>query len=210
MSVRTAINDLTSRYRLLNLTTLCVSDRPRKSSQMAETLKKDIPDDTALDALAKRLGDVLHRQHQMLVTAESCTGGWVAKVLTDIPGSSAWFDRGFVTYTNQAKQDMLGVPAVVLENHGAVSEQTVQAMVRGGLNHSQADFSLAISGIAGPGGGTADKPVGLVCFGWAQKREAEAPRVWSTHCLFSGDRDAVRRQAVATALQELLDDIAPT
>lgn len=166
-----------------------------------------IPNDTALDALAMNLGDALHAQHRMLATAESCTGGWVAKVLTDIPGSSSWFDRGFVTYTNQAKQDMLGVPAVVLEKHGAVSEQTVQAMARGGLHHSQADFCLAISGIAGPGGGTADKPVGLVCFAWAEKREADAPRVWSAHHIFNGDREAVRRQAVATALKEMLHGV---
>ncbi len=175
---------------------------------MTDTMKVDIPDDAALDALAKRLGEVLHRQQQMLVTAESCTGGWVAKVLTDIPGSSAWFDRGFVTYTNQAKQDMLGVPSVVLETCGAVHEQTVEAMARGALHHSQADFSLAISGIAGPGGGTVEKPVGLVCFAWAQKRTAAALRVWSAHHVFTGNRDAVRRQAVATALQELLDDFA--
>jgi nicotinamide-nucleotide amidase len=167
----------------------------------------EIPNDTALDALAMKLGDALHTQHRMLATAESCTGGWVAKVLTDIPGSSSWFDRGFVTYTNQAKQDMLGVPAMVLEKYGAVSEQTVQAMARGGLHHSQADFSLAISGIAGPGGATADKPVGLVCFAWAEKRAAAAPRVWSTHHLFNGDREAVRRQAVATALKEMLHGV---
>lgn len=167
----------------------------------------EIPNDTALDALALKLGDALHAQHRMLATAESCTGGWVAKVLTDIPGSSSWFDRGFVTYTNQAKQDMLGVPAMVLEKYGAVSEQTVQAMARGGLHHSQADFSLAISGIAGPGGATADKPVGLVCFAWAEKRATAAPRVWSAHHIFNGDREAVRRQAVATALQEMLDGV---
>jgi len=167
----------------------------------------EIPNDTALDALAMKLGDALHAQQRMLATAESCTGGWVAKVLTDIPGSSSWFDRGFVTYTNQAKQDMLGVPTMVLEKYGAVSEQTVQAMARGGLHHSQADFSLAISGIAGPGGATADKPVGLVCFAWAEKRAAAAPRVWSAHHIFNGDRDAVRRQAVATALQEMLHGV---
>ena len=167
----------------------------------------EIPNDTALDALAMKLGDALHAQQRMLATAESCTGGWVAKVLTDIPGSSSWFDRGFVTYTNQAKQDMLGVPAMTLEKYGAVSEQTVQAMARGGLHHSQADFSLAISGIAGPGGATADKPVGLVCFAWAEKRAAAAPRVWSAHHIFNGDRDAVRRQAVATALQEMLHGV---
>ena len=167
----------------------------------------EIPNDTVLDALAMKLGDALHAQQRMLATAESCTGGWVAKVLTDIPGSSSWFDRGFVTYTNQAKQDMLGVPTMVLEKYGAVSEQTVQAMARGGLHHSQADFSLAISGIAGPGGATADKPVGLVCFAWAEKRAAAAPRVWSAHHIFNGDRDAVRRQAVATALQEMLHGV---
>ena len=167
----------------------------------------EIPNDTVLDALAMKLGDALHAQQRMLATAESCTGGWVAKVLTDIPGSSSWFDRGFVTYTNQAKQDMLGVPTMVLEKYGAVSEQTVQAMARGGLHHSQADFSLAISGIAGPGGATADKPVGLVCFAWAEKRVAAAPRVWSAHHIFNGDRDAVRRQAVATALQEMLHGV---
>jgi len=169
----------------------------------------DIPNDAALQALAMRLGDALHAQHRMLTTAESCTGGWVAKVLTDIPGSSSWFDRGFVTYTNQAKQDMLGVPATLLEKYGAVSEPTVQAMARGGLARSQADFSLAISGIAGPGGGTADKPVGLVCFAWATKVTAE-PRVWSAQHVFEGDREAVRRQAVATALQEMLHGVATT
>jgi len=169
--------------------------------------KVDIPNDAALQALAMCLGDALHAQQRMLATAESCTGGWVAKVLTDIPGSSSWFDRGFVTYTNQAKQDMLGVPAAILEKYGAVSEPTVQAMVRGGLQHSQAHFSLAISGIAGPGGATADKPVGLVCFAWAKKGDAEEPKVWSTHHIFAGDREAVRRQAVATALQEMLHGV---
>ena len=170
----------------------------------------NIPNDAALQALATRLGDALHADHRMLTTAESCTGGWVAKVLTDIPGSSAWFDRGFVTYTNQAKQDMLGVPATVLENYGAVSEPTVQSMARGALSRSQADFSLAISGIAGPGGATADKPVGLVCFAWAAMGEAAEPRVWSTRHVFEGDREAVRRQAVATALQEMLHGVATT
>ena len=114
----------------------------------------DIPDDAALRSLATELGKALHAQHRMLATAESCTGGWVAKVLTDIPGSSAWFDRGFITYTNQAKQDLLEVPLEVLESQGAVSQETVEAMAQGALSHSQAHFSLAITGIAGPGGGT--------------------------------------------------------
>jgi len=167
----------------------------------------DIPDDAALRTLATELGNVLHAQHRMLATAESCTGGWVAKVLTDIPGSSAWFDRGFVTYTNQAKQDLLDVPVEILDTQGAVSQQTAEEMVQGGLRHSQAHFSLAITGIAGPGGSTAEKPVGLVWFAWAAKQETGEHHIWSTHHVFAGDREAVRRQAVATALKGMLDGI---
>jgi len=167
----------------------------------------DIPDDTALRSLATELGNALHARHQMLVTTESCTGGWVAKVLTDIPGSSAWFDRGFVTYTNQAKQDLLDVPAEILDTQGAVSQQTAEEMVQGGLRHSQAHFSLAITGIAGPGGSTADKPVGLVWFSWAEKQESGEPIIWSTHYVFTGDREVVRRQAVATALKGMLGGV---
>ena len=165
----------------------------------------DIPDDSVLRALAAELGNTLHVQHRMLVTTESCTGGWVAKVLTDIPGSSAWFDRGFITYTNQAKQDLLDVPAEILSTHGAVSQQTAEAMAHGGLDHSQAHFSLAITGIAGPGGGTPEKPLGLVWFAWAAKQQAGEPSIWSSHHIFPGDREAVRRQAVATALQGMRD-----
>jgi nicotinamide-nucleotide amidase len=167
----------------------------------------NIPDDAALRTLATELGNGLHALHRMVATAESCTGGWVAKVLTDIPGSSAWFDRGFVTYTNQAKQEMLAVPAAVLDKHGAVSEPTVEAMVRGTLQYSQAHYSLAISGIAGPGGATVDKPVGLVCFAWAEKRDPDEPKIWSSRHIFAGDREAVRRQAVATALKGILDGV---
>lgn len=167
----------------------------------------EIPDDAALRSLATELGNALHAQHRMLATAESCTGGWVAKVLTDIPGSSAWFDRGFVTYTNQAKQDLLEVPAQILDTQGAVSQQTVEAMARGGLHHSQAYFSLAITGIAGPRGSTPDKPVGLVWFAWAEKQASGEPIIWSTHHVFAGDREAVRRQAVATALKGMLDGV---
>lgn len=167
----------------------------------------DIPDDTALRSLATELGNALHARHHMLVTTESCTGGWVAKVLTDIPGSSAWFDRGFVTYTNQAKQDLLDVPAEILDTQGAVSQQTAEEMVQGGLRHSQAHFSLAITGIAGPGGSTAEKPVGLVWFSWAEKQQSGEPIIWSTHSVFTGDREAVRRQAVATALKGMLGGV---
>lgn len=167
----------------------------------------DIPDDAALRSLATELGKVLHAQRHMLATAESCTGGWVAKVLTDIPGSSAWFDRGFVTYTNQAKQDLLDVPVGILDTQGAVSQQTAEAMVQGGLHHSQAHFCLAITGIAGPGGSTPDKPVGLVWFGWAEKQETGEPIIWTSHHVFAGDREAVRRQAVATALKGMLGGV---
>ena len=136
----------------------------------------------------------------MLAVAESCTGGWVAKCLTDLAGSSRWFDRGFVTYSNVAKQDMLGVPEVTLREHGAVSEATVLAMVDGVLAHSQADVALAISGLAGPGGAVPGKPVGTVCFAWAVRPDA---RLVET-CRFAGDRDAVRSQSVDHALKRLV------
>jgi nicotinamide-nucleotide amidase len=157
--------------------------------------------DRDLDAIARQLGDRLFALGYALVTAESCTGGWVGKVLTDIPGSSAWYDRGFITYTNAAKQEMLNVRAHTLERHGAVSEETVCEMVRGALAHSLGTMALAISGIAGPGGASPNKPVGTVCFAWGQRDGT----LWSCQQRFEGDRDAVRRQAVALALQETLD-----
>ena len=154
-----------------------------------------------LEELAGRVGNLLLEQSRMLVTAESCTGGWVAKCITDIAGSSAWFDRGFVTYSNRAKQDMLDVAAATLEVHGAVSAATVSEMVRGALVHSRADVAVAVSGIAGPGGGAPDKPVGTVWFAWLVP--GGAPRVDRRQ--FDGDREAVRRQAVARALEGLVD-----
>ena len=154
-----------------------------------------------LEELAGRAGKLLLEQGRMLVTAESCTGGWVAKCITDIVGSSAWFDRGFVTYSNRAKQDMLDVAAATLEVHGAVSADTVSEMVRGALAHSRADVAVAVSGIAGPGGGAPDKPVGTVWFAWLVP--GGAPRVDRRQ--FDGDREAVRRQAVARALEGLVD-----
>jgi len=143
-------------------------------------------------------------QQKMLACAESCTGGWLAKSLTDIAGCSRWFERGFVTYTNLAKQEMLGVEAALLECHGAVSEAVVQAMANGALQHSQASVALGISGIAGPGGGTEDKPVGLVCFAWVGRTETGQLEQLSREHIFSGERDAIRRQAVAFALQGVL------
>ena len=158
----------------------------------------------ALEELAGRVGGLLLERNRLLVTAESCTGGWVAKCLTDIAGSSAWFDRGFVTYSNRAKQDMLGVAAATLEVHGAVSEATVREMVRGALAHSAADVAVAVSGIAGPAGGSPAKPVGTVCFAWLVS--GEEPRVETRH--FDGDRDAVRRRSVVRVLEGLMDVLA--
>jgi nicotinamide-nucleotide amidase len=155
----------------------------------------------ALDELAGRVGGLLLERKRMLATAESCTGGWLAKCLTDIAGSSAWFERGFVTYSNRAKQDMLGVAAATLETSGAVSEASVGEMVRGALVHSAADVAVAISGIAGPAGGSPDKPVGTVCFAWLVA--GGQPRVETRR--FDGDREAVRRQAVVRALEVLVD-----
>lgn len=156
--------------------------------------------DDDLIALSAKLGQALRAREWKLATAESCTGGWVAKLLTDIAGSSAWFDRGFVTYSDAAKRELLDVRAATLKNFGAVSEQSAREMAAGALARSQGDIALAITGIAGPGGATPDKPVGLVWFAWA--RRSGASRV-ARH-QFSGDREAVRRQAVAVALQGVL------
>lgn len=157
-----------------------------------------------LEILAERLGAALLSRGEWLAVAESCTGGWLAQSVTAIPGSSAWFDRGFVTYSNAAKVDMLGVPESTLERHGAVSEATARAMAQGVLAHSRADWSVAITGIAGPSGGTPEKPVGTVCFAWARKDGGcEA----MTYC-FAGDRAGVREQAVAQALNGLLERLA--
>ncbi|MCG5501242.1 nicotinamide-nucleotide amidohydrolase family protein [Ectothiorhodospira lacustris] len=139
----------------------------------------------------------MYARGERLVLAESCTGGWIAKVITDLPGSSAWFDRGFVTYSNAAKIRQLGVDPALIEAFGAVSEQTVTAMAVGALIHSDAQLAIAVSGIAGPGGGTSDKPVGTVWCAWARPgRDVQAG-----HYLLAGDREAIRRQAVVKALE---------
>ena len=137
----------------------------------------------------------------MLATAESCTGGGIAQALTDIPGSSAWFERGFVTYANAAKIEMLGVRQSTLEAHGAVSEATVREMAAGALAHSHAHVALAVSGVAGPTGGTAEKPVGTVWFGWALRDGEVHARL---HHL-KGDRAAIREQAVEISLQGVIN-----
>ena len=152
-----------------------------------------------MDALAKKLGRRLKAAGELLVTAESCTGGWIAQAVTSVAGSSEWFERGFVTYSNAAKQDLLGVKQSTLKKHGAVSEETAREMAQGALARSKGTLALAVTGVAGPGGGSREKPVGLVCFAWAGKRET---RTETKH--FSGDRESVRRQSVIHALEGVL------
>jgi nicotinamide-nucleotide amidase len=153
--------------------------------------------DHELTCLATTLGRNLCQRGWMLATAESCTGGWIGAALTAVSGSSTWFDRGFITYSNAAKTEMLGVSPDTLAQHGAVSEATVLAMARGAITRSAAHLAVAVSGIAGPTGGTTEKPVGMVCIAWAL---ADG----TTHALtqhFRGDRDAVRRQTVIAAIE---------
>jgi nicotinamide-nucleotide amidase len=156
--------------------------------------------DDELRQLSESVGQALLERDLMLTTAESCTGGWVASVVTATAGSSQWFERGFVTYSNAAKVDMLGVDPATLATEGAVSEATAGEMAAGALAHSRASIALAITGIAGPTGGSPGKPVGTVCFAWC--RVGEAPI--SETCCFIGDRDHVRFQAVIRALRGLL------
>jgi nicotinamide-nucleotide amidase len=157
--------------------------------------------DEELHQLASELGAKLRARDWMLATAESCTGGWVGQLVTAQPGSSGWYERGFITYANVAKIEMLGVPVETIETHGAVSEETASAMAAGALKHSHAQAALAISGIAGPGGGTPQKPVGLVCYGWA----LEDGTLMSSTCRLDGDREEIRSRAVAAALRGLIE-----
>jgi nicotinamide-nucleotide amidase len=154
-----------------------------------------------MDKLAAKVGEALKSHGLMLATAESCTGGGVAQAITEVAGSSAWFERGFTTYSNLSKQQMLGVRDTTIKQHGAVSEMTVREMVAGALRHSAAQVALAVSGIAGPDGGTVDKPVGTVWFAWGMKNgETHAKR-----CQLSGNRAEVRSQAVHIALQGVIN-----
>lgn len=155
--------------------------------------------DSGLRLLAETVGERMRAARQTLVTAESCTGGWIAKTVTDLAGSSDWFDCGIVAYSYEAKQALLSVNPLTLETHGAVSRETVIEMVSGALIHSGASVAIAVTGIAGPGGGTSDKPVGTVWIGW--KRRGGYPRAELFR--FDGDREAVRRQTVAAALEGL-------
>ena len=158
-----------------------------------------------MDALAKRIGERLKTSRQKLVSAESCTGGWAAQVVTSVAGSSEWFERGFVTYSNEAKQESLGVPAEILAKHGAVSEETAREMALGALRHSKGTVAVSITGVAGPTGGSASKPVGTVCFGWTTRAaggSAALARSETRH--FAGDRESVRRQSVIHALEGVI------
>jgi nicotinamide-nucleotide amidase len=157
--------------------------------------------DKRLYELAVQVGTAFQARALTLATAESCTGGWVGMAVTAVPGSSEWYDRGFITYTNRAKSEMLGVTADTLEKFGAVSEQTVRAMVVGALAHSHARIAVAVSGVAGPSGGTPAKPVGTVCLAWG--RSDGDP--FAETCHFAGDRDAVREQSVERALEGVLE-----
>ena len=154
-------------------------------------------DDVAVRA--RTLATLLARRKKKLVTAESCTGGLIAAALTALPGSSAWFDRGWVTYSNQAKTDELGIDPALIMDQGAVSEPVAFAMAQGALNTARADYALSVTGIAGPDGGTPEKPVGTVCFAWSG---IEGTRVETQH--FSGNRAHIREKSVAFALGGLI------
>jgi nicotinamide-nucleotide amidase len=159
---------------------------------------------TDIQALVESLAAKLRSRSLMLATAESCTGGLIAAACTELSGSSDWFERGFVTYSNAAKTDLLGVPAALIDQHGAVSEPVARAMAAGALLHSRAQLSVAVTGVAGPSGGSADKPVGTVWLAWATPAGVTAKR-----CQFPGDRVAVRQATVLRALAGLLERLPP-
>lgn len=158
------------------------------------------PNQTELEALSQELGALLAERGWRMATAESCTGGWIAQVITAIAGSSGWFEGGLVTYSDAAKTALLGVPAMTIANHGAVSTETALAMVQGAVKTTAAEVAVAVTGIAGPGGGSADKPVGTVCFGFI----AGSAAPWTERQCFPGDRQAVRAATVDFALRSLI------
>jgi nicotinamide-nucleotide amidase len=164
--------------------------------------------DMRIPELVAALADALRRQGLMLATAESCTGGLIAGACTDLAGSSDWFERGFVSYSNAAKTELLGVPAALIDAHGAVSAPVALAMAEGALRQSRAQRAVAVTGVAGPGGGTASKPVGLVWLAWAQRGADGAITARAGAQQFAGDRAAVRQATIVCALQGLLADLA--
>ena len=163
-----------------------------------------VPDDARFERLVTEMALELTAIGWKMATAESCTGGWIAKCCTDLAGSSAWFERGFVTYSDTAKKDALGVDARILQEAGAVSRAVALQMAEGARRRAGVDIAVAVTGIAGPDGGTLDKPVGTVWFAWSRKDHAPDAEV----VCFRGDRDAVRRQTVAHALQGLIERMA--
>jgi nicotinamide-nucleotide amidase len=173
------------------------------SREMGSTLFPMTDSDAGLKRLAARVGRRLRDQQRYVVTAESCTGGWIAKTLTDVAGSSQWFGEGFVTYSNESKMRLLGVPRAILDKKGAVSEQTVRAMAAGALRRTKAQVAVAVTGIAGPDGAVPGKPVGTVWLGWATRRGGII-RIGTQLKHFRGDRESVRRKTVQLALQGLL------
>ncbi|MDE2422875.1 MAG: CinA family protein [Betaproteobacteria bacterium] len=150
--------------------------------------------------LAQRVGFLLLNQHQLLALAESCTGGGIAALITEIPGSAQWFERGFVTYSNLSKEQLLGVPAKMISQYGAVSEEVVSAMATGAIRHSVANWAIAVSGVAGPTGGSVEKPVGMVCIAWANNNGLCEAQTYH----FEGNRQEVRAQTTRYALQGLI------
>jgi nicotinamide-nucleotide amidase len=169
------------------------------------TAEQCSPGQQGIHPLVPPLADALRSRGLMVATAESCTGGLIAGACTDIAGSSDWFERGFVSYSNAAKMALLGVPAALLDAHGAVSEPVARAMAAGVLAHAPVALSVAVTGVAGPGGGSADKPVGLVWLAWAWRDAAGLVTTQTLRQQFAGDRLAVRQAAVTAALQGLLD-----
>ena len=161
-------------------------------------MSKDQPDQ--LISVAEQVGELLKDQDFRLTTVESCTGGWIAQSVTAVAGSSDWFERGFITYSNEAKHELVGVPDLLIIENGAVSGPVARAMARGGLDHSPADVAVAVTGVAGPDGGSAEKPVGTVFVSWAQRSGA----LRTERFLFKGDRTAVRAQTVVEALGGLI------
>ncbi|WP_337154471.1 nicotinamide-nucleotide amidase [Proteus terrae] len=156
--------------------------------------------------LSIEVGKVLIEKKSTITTAESCTGGWIAKVITDIAGSSEYYHRGFVTYSNEAKHEMIGVDEQTLLKYGAVSEEVVLQMAKGALITANADFAVSVSGIAGPGGGSEEKPVGLVWFGFAMKTP-KGIQATTKHCIFSGSREQVRADSVIFSLKSIIKEI---
>jgi nicotinamide-nucleotide amidase len=167
----------------------------------------EVPLSAATIDLVGRLAEALRRRRAMLATAESCTGGLIAAVCTDLAGSSEWFERGIVSYSNLAKQQLLGVPSALLQQHGAVSEAVARAMATGLLERAPVHMAVAVTGIAGPTGGSADKPVGLVWLAWAWRSADAALQVNTQAERFSGDRAAVRQATVTTALEGVLQRV---